>query len=83
MMQNAEFLMHEAFALSSQIGNIGGHSSVAQTAKYACDLGAANLIIVHGGDRDFSERQKQYTQEASQFFNGTIFVPYDLDTIEL
>ncbi len=84
LMQNAEYLMHEAFALSNQLKqNPNGHSSVAQTAKHACDLCAKTLIVVHGSDHDLPMRQKQYTQEASQFFEGAILVPYDLDIIDL
>lgn len=84
VMQNAKYLMHEAFALESQMKhNPGGHSSVSQTGQFASSLGAEKLIIVHGSDQDLLNRKDAYTQEASVFFKGRIFVPYDLETIEL
>lgn len=84
MMQNAAYLMHEAFALTAQMKhNPGGHSSVSQAGQYAAELGADNLIIVHCGDQDLSNRRELYTQEASAHFKGTIYAPDDLDIIEL
>lgn len=83
-MQNADYLMHEAYALTEDMHQSrGGHSSVAQTAKYADSLGAKTLIIVHGGDRNLSQRREKYTFEASEHFKGNILVPYDLETINL
>ena len=97
-LQGAEIFMHEAFNLESEgpgmpgmpggPGGPGGpgkmgHSTVKQAAGYAQSLGVQTLILVHGSDNDLEHRQEKYTAEARQAFDGTIYVPYDLDVIEL
>lgn len=60
-----------------------GHSTVREAASYAESLGVKNLILFHGSDRDLANRKKAYTAEARQAFQGNIFVPNDLDVIDL
>jgi ribonuclease Z len=60
-----------------------GHSTVKQAAAYAQSLQVKNLILFHGSDDDLAHRKVAYTQEAQQEFSGNIFVPDDLDVIEL
>ena len=81
-MENADFLMHEAFCLEKNWSN-KGHTCAALTAQYAARLNAKTLIIVHCGDEDYKNRRELYTQEAAAHFNGPIFVPYDLEIIDL
>lgn len=54
-----------------------------QAAAYAQSLQVKNLILFHGSDDDLAHRKVAYTQEAQQEFSGNIFVPDDLDVIEL
>lgn len=42
-----------------------------------------NLILYHASDNDLENRKRLYTEEAKQYFNGNIYVPDDLDVIEL
>jgi len=60
-----------------------GHSTVKVAAGYAESLGVKELILFHGTDSDLATRQKDYSEEARQAFSGNIYVPYDLDVIEL
>lgn len=60
-----------------------GHSTVKEAAGYAKSLNVNNLILFHGSDNDLENRQAAYTAEARQTFDGGIFVPYDLDVIDL
>lgn len=60
-----------------------GHSTVKEAAGYAKSLGVETLILVHGSDSDYQNRQAAYTKEAREAFDGEIYVPYDLDAIEL
>lgn len=60
-----------------------GHSTVKEAAGYAQSLGVKTLVLFHGTDNDYENRQMAYTAEAEKEFSGQIFVPYDLDVIEL
>ena len=41
------------------------------------------LVLYHSSDNNLKDRKKLYTEEAKQYFNGNIFVPDDLNVIEL
>lgn len=60
-----------------------GHSTVKEAAGYAKSLGVQTLILVHGSDSDYENRQAAYIKEAGEVFDGEIYAPYDLDVIEL
>lgn len=60
-----------------------GHSTVKEAAGYAQSLSVRTLVLFHGTDNDYENRQRAYTAEAEKEFSGRIFVPYDLDVIEL
>lgn len=46
-------------------------------------LGVKNLILYHTEDKNLAERKKLYSQEAKEYFKGNLFVPDDLDVVEL
>ena len=60
-----------------------GHSTVKEAASYAQSLGVENLLLFHGSDNDLSGRRDRYMAEAKKIFSGRVFVPYDLDVIDL
>ena len=60
-----------------------GHSTVKQAAEYAQSLGVERLLLFHGNDNDLSNRKTAYTAEAKTVFSGPVWVPDDLDVIEL
>lgn len=82
LMRDARWLMHEAFCLEEEKkGRMKHHSSVAGAAENAARLNAEKLILVHGSDKE--NRKAVYTAEASRHFSGEIFVPDDLECIQL
>lgn len=47
------------------------------------DLNVKNLILYHTEESHGMERKKLYTQEGKDNFEGNIYVPDELETIEL
>lgn len=83
----SEWLLHEAFCLYSQIDIFSPYEKHHSTVKDACEhakiLGIKNLLIYHTEDKNLSQRKELYLNEGKKYFNGKIFVPYDLETIIL
>lgn len=84
---NADFLLSEAFCLSEEADKFKPyekhHSTAADAAQLAARLNVRVLILWHTEESDLDHRKVRYTQEASRYFNGTVYVPNDLDVIEL
>lgn len=51
--------------------------------KLAEELGVKNLILYHTEEKTLANRKENYTREAAENFKGRIFVPDDLEVIEL
>ena len=59
------------------------HSTVKDAAITAERLGVKNLLLYHTEDKNIADRKSLYLAEGRKYFNGNIFVPDDLETIEL
>lgn len=85
--EGSDWLMHEAFCLHSQVDIFKPyekhHSAVKDAAETAEMLGAKNLLLYHTEDRNIRKRKELYTREAKDYYHGNIFVPDDLETIEI
>lgn len=85
--QGARWLLSEAFCLQAEADRFKPyekhHSTAADAAKLAARLGAANLVLWHTEESDLPHRKQRYTEEARRYFGGGIYVPDDLDVIEL
>lgn len=85
--RHADWLICEAFCLENHRFIFHPekfhHATVAETADFAQKYSVENLIIYHTEDSNLTERKHQYTSEASRFFKGNIFVPDDLEKINL
>lgn len=85
--QGATWLLHEAFCLADHPAadyiHHAGHSTAAEAAAIAQAVGAQNLLLYHTEDGDLAHRRERYTAEASTQFSGSIYVPDDLDSIQL
>ena len=47
------------------------------------DLGVKNLILYHTEESHIKDRKELYTKEGTENFKGNIYVPDDLEIIEL
>lgn len=85
--RNTDYVMHEAFCLDSEENIFHAYEKNHSTVKSACEvmnsLDVKNLILYHTEESHGNERKKLYTQEAEQIFKGNIFVPDELDIIEI
>ena len=83
----AKWLLHEAFCLLSEAEEFKPyekhHSTVADAAKLAQELGVKNLLLYHTEDKNILRRKELYGAEAAQYFKGNIFVPDDLERLAL
>ena len=85
--RGAKWLLHEAFCLSREADEFKPyekhHTTVADAAKTAEELGVDNLLLYHTEDKNILRRKELYTEEARMFFSGGIFVPDDLEVLSL
>lgn len=85
--KNKEWLIHESFCLDKEEpvfqSHAKGHCTVKETATTAQNINAKNLIILHTEDNDLKNRKIDYTNEAKEHFSGNVFVPEDLEVIDL
>ena len=59
------------------------HSTALEAGTLAEELGVKNLLLYHTEDRNLAIRKGAYRAEALQHFTGRVFVPDDLETIDL
>ena len=59
------------------------HSTVKTACELAERLGAQNLLLYHTENQNLTNRKELYTEEGSQYFHGNLFVPDDLEVIDL
>lgn len=59
------------------------HSTVKEAGETAAALGAPNLLLYHTEDKNMAGRKKTYTQEAKKYYTGNVYVPDDLEVINL
>lgn len=85
--ENSTWLLHEAFCLDSQAEKFKpyekNHSTAKDAAELAEKLNVKNLLLYHTEDENILNRKKLYTDEAEKYFGGRVFVPEDLETINL
>ena len=83
----SKWLMHEAFCLHSQADIFDPYKKKHSTVKDACEtaerLGVENLLLYHTEDRNLPERKRLYTEEGARYYHGKLWVPDDLEQLEL
>ena len=52
-------------------------------SELAEQLGVQNLILYHTEDKNIVRRKELYTEEGKKYFSGNLYVPEDLEKIEL
>ena len=83
----ADWMMCEAFCLYADRDTFKPyekcHSTALDAGKLAEELGVKNLILYHTEEKTLANRKENYTRKAAENFKGRIFVPDDLEVIEL
>lgn len=87
LVSKADYLMCEAFCLYADRDRFHPyekhHSTVQDAARLAERLGVPNLILYHTEDKTLPVRKQTYTAEAVANYHGRVFVPDDLEEIEI
>lgn len=85
--QGADWLLCEAFCLKEDADIFKPyqkhHSTALDAGRLARELGVKNLLLWHTEESDLVHRKARYTAEATREFSGKIYVPDDLEIIEL
>lgn len=83
----ADWLLHEAFCLYGERDIFKPYEKCHSTVKDACQLAArlevSNLVLWHTEDQNIRRRKSLYKREGRKYFKGGLYVPYDLERIEL
>lgn len=85
--RNSDYLLHESFCLETESSiyepRKRNHDTVKSVSLKGQNLGIKNLIIWHTLENLGKDRKDRYIQEAKENFTGNIFVPNDLEIIDL
>ncbi len=81
------WLLHEAFCLYSEREVFSPYEKHHSTVKEACELAERlqipNLLLYHTEDKNLRERKRLYTEEGRRFYHGRLWIPDDLETLDL
>lgn len=84
---NSTWLLHEAFCLSSEAEIYHPYEKHHSTVKDACQLAeklqVKNLLLYHTEDENLLHRKKLYQREGAAYFSGNLYVPEDLEVIQI
>lgn len=87
IVKDSDLLLSEAFCLYADRNKFNPyekhHSTVREACETAQELGAKKLLLYHTEDKTFPCRKKKYSDEAGKFFRGEIYIPDDLEKIEI
>lgn len=85
--QGSTWLLHEAFCLEAEADEYRPHEIKHSTVKGACEtaekLGVENLLLYHTEEKNLARRKVLYTAEGRQYFSGNLYVPDDLDVLNV
>lgn len=85
--KGADWLLAEAFCKYGDRDKFKpyekNHSTVKEASELAETLGVKNLVLYHTEDKSIESRKQAYTAEAKEYYHGNVFVPDDLDVIDL
>lgn len=85
--EGADWLLSEAFCRYEEREKYKPyekhHSTVKDAAEIAQRFGVKNLLLWHTEDDNIKTRKELYTEEAEQYFDGKVYVPDDLEEIDL
>lgn len=83
---NSEWLFADAYKpylKGTEKGRKYRHSTVGYTCQICQAQNVKNVILSHTLDDDLKNRKRIYTEIAKKYFDGNVFVPDDLEVINL
>ena len=85
--QNADWLLHEAFCLYKDRSIYKpyekNHGTALDAGRIAEKLKIKNLLLYHTEDDNLDKRKYTYAEEAKQVFSGQVYIPDDLEKVIL
>ena len=85
--EGCEWLLHEAFCLYSERDLFNPYEKHHSTVKDACELAqklhVPNLVLYHTEDKNIQNRKELYSAEGESYFSGNLYIPNDLESIEI
>ena len=85
--RHCDWLLHEAFCLYEEVERFKPYEKYHSTVKDACEIAARlqvkNLLLYHSEDTDILHRKERYMAEGKQYYKGNLFIPDDLESIEI
>ena len=85
--EGADWLLCEAFCLYAEREIFSPyekhHSTALDAGRLAGKLGIKNLVLYHTEDKNLASRKIRYSSEAREVFSGNVFVPDDLERMEI
>lgn len=85
--KGSDWLLCEAFCLYSEADKFRPYEKHHSTVREACQTAQAyaipNLVLWHTEESHLAQRKALYTGEGRQFYSGALYVPDDLDVIDL
>jgi Metal-dependent hydrolases of the beta-lactamase superfamily III len=83
----SDWLLSEAFCLYEDRDRFKPYEKHHSTVKDACELasqlGVGNLVLWHTEDKNYLHRKELYSAEGTKYYHGNLFIPYDLENIDL
>lgn len=85
--ENSTWLLLEAFCLYAQADIYKPYEKHHSTVKDACEFAqrmhVKNLLLYHTEDDHVAHRKELYGAEGRQYYQGNLYIPEDLEVIEL
>lgn len=86
--ENSKWFFADAFMAGKEAEEYNpikrhSHSTVKFVAELCERLNVQNVIMAHTIDTNLENRKKEFTEDAKLYFNGNVFVPDDLEIIEI
>lgn len=85
--EGSDWLLHEAFCLHREAELFNPYEKHHSTVKEACELaenfGIPNLLLYHTEESHGLERERLYLEEGAKYYHGRLYVPDDLEMLEL
>ncbi len=85
--ENTDWAFSEVFCLEADKDIFKPHEKNHSTVKDICEIAEnlkiKNLVLWHIGDKRMENRKEKFEKEGKEFFSGNLYVPDDLDIINL